>query len=33
MMVSAAIQFTGNERGGESGLDYFGARYYASAQG
>ena len=33
MMVSAAIQFTGNERGGESGLDYFGARYYGSSMG
>jgi RHS repeat-associated protein len=26
-------KFTGKERDGESGLDYFGARYYASAQG
>jgi RHS repeat-associated protein len=25
--------FTGKERDGETGLDYFGARYYASAQG
>jgi RHS repeat-associated protein len=26
-------KFTGKERDGESGLDYFGARYYASAHG
>jgi RHS repeat-associated protein len=26
-------KFTGKERDGESGLDYFGARYYASALG
>ncbi len=26
-------QFTGKERDGETGLDYFGARYYAAAQG
>jgi RHS repeat-associated protein len=26
-------QFTGKERDGETGLDYFGARYYSSAQG
>jgi len=26
-------KFTGKERDGESGLDYFGARFYASAQG
>jgi len=26
-------QFTSNERDNETGLDYFGARYYASAQG
>ena len=25
--------FTGKERDGESGLDYFGARYYGSALG
>jgi hypothetical protein len=27
------IQFTGKERYAESGLDYFGARYYSGAQG
>jgi RHS repeat-associated protein len=26
-------KFTGKERDGETGLDYFGARYYASTQG
>ena len=26
-------QFTGKERDAESGLDYFGARYYSGAQG
>jgi RHS repeat-associated protein len=26
-------KFTGKERDGESGLDYFGARYYSSTQG
>jgi RHS repeat-associated protein len=26
-------QFTGKERDGESGLDYFGARYFSGAQG
>ena len=26
-------QFTGKERDGETGLDYFGARYYSSSQG
>jgi len=28
-----APRFTGKERDGETGLDYFGARYFASAQG
>ena len=27
------LQFTGKERDSETGLDYFGARYFASAQG
>jgi RHS repeat-associated protein len=26
-------QFTGKERDAETGLDYFGARYYSGAQG
>jgi RHS repeat-associated protein len=26
-------QFTGKERDAETGLDYFGARYFSSAQG
>lgn len=30
---SARQKFTEKERDGETGLDYFGARYYASAQG
>jgi RHS repeat-associated protein len=30
---STRQRFTGQERDGETGLDYFGARYYASAQG
>ena len=29
----ALLQFTGKERDSESGLDYFGARYYGSALG
>ncbi len=28
-----AFEFTGKERDGETGLDYFGARYYAGVQG
>ena len=28
-----ALQFTGKERDAETGLDYFGARYYSGAQG
>ena len=32
-MSVAAPQFTGKERDGETGLDYFGARYMNSAQG
>ena len=28
-----ASHFTGKERDSESGLDYFGARYYASSMG
>jgi RHS repeat-associated protein len=31
--VGVRQQFTGKERDGESGLDYFGARYMSSAQG
>ena len=31
MLVSS--RFTGKERDSETGLDYFGARYYSSAQG
>ena len=27
------VRFTGKERDGETGLDYFGARYYSGAQG
>lgn len=30
---NARQRFTGKERDGESGLDYYGARYYSSAQG
>jgi RHS repeat-associated protein len=33
MQVSHSQHFTGKERDTESGLDYFGARYYASAMG
>jgi RHS repeat-associated protein len=37
MFLSAASdmtsQFTGKERDAETGLDYFGARYYSGAQG
>jgi len=31
--TTSTILFTGKERDGETGLDYFGARYYGSAQG
>jgi RHS repeat-associated protein len=31
--VTGAAEFTGKERDGETGLDYFGARYYSGAQG
>jgi RHS repeat-associated protein len=31
--VAKLCQFTGKERDSESGLDYFGARYYGSALG
>ncbi len=31
--VHCAYKFTGKERDAESGLDYFGARYYASSMG
>jgi RHS repeat-associated protein len=31
--VHFAYKFTGKERDAESGLDYFGARYYASSMG
>lgn len=30
---SAGIEFTGKERDGETGLDFFGARYYSGPQG
>jgi RHS repeat-associated protein len=32
-MTCAVTEFTGKERDAETGLDYFGARYLASAQG
>lgn len=32
-MMLAATGFTGKERDAETGLDYFGARYYSGAQG
>lgn len=32
-LCSQAYRFTGKERDAESGLDYFGARYYASSMG
>lgn len=31
--MSSASRFTGKERDSETGLDYFGARYFAGAQG
>ncbi|WP_162179815.1 RHS repeat-associated core domain-containing protein [Bryobacter aggregatus] len=31
--VTPAQRFTGKERDGETGLDYFGARYMSAAQG
>jgi RHS repeat-associated protein len=33
MTASGTVQFTGKERDAETGLDYFGARYYSGAQG
>lgn len=33
MMMRSAIGFTGKERDAESGLDYFGARYFSGAHG
>ncbi|MBI5085836.1 MAG: RHS repeat-associated core domain-containing protein, partial [Acidobacteria bacterium] len=33
MHVSTSLGITGKERDGETGLDYFGARYYSGAQG
>ncbi len=33
MTAMATTQFTGKERDAETGLDYFGARFMASAQG
>lgn len=33
MTATATIRFTGKERDAESGLDYFGARYFSGAQG
>jgi RHS repeat-associated protein len=32
-MPSGLIEFTGKERDAETGLDYFGARYFSAAQG
>ena len=32
-MTAAAAEFTGEERDAETGLDYFGARYFTGAQG
>ena len=32
-MTAKTLQFTGKERDGESGLDYFGARYFSGDQG
>lgn len=32
-MMHAATRFTGKERDAETGLDYFGARYFSGAQG
>jgi RHS repeat-associated protein len=32
-MIAAASEFTGKERDQETGLDYFGARYFSGAQG
>jgi RHS repeat-associated protein len=33
MSTTSTQQFTGKERDSETGLDYFGARYFSSAQG
>jgi len=33
VMIGDAGEFTGKERDQETGLDYFGARYYGSALG
>ena len=33
LIARTCAQFTGKERDAESGLDYFGARYYGSALG
>ena len=33
MIAASATEFTGKERDSETGLDYFGARYYSGAQG
>jgi RHS repeat-associated protein len=32
-MIGSNIEFTGKERDAETGLDYFGARYFSGAQG
>jgi RHS repeat-associated protein len=32
-LLERRYKFTGKERDTESGLDYFGARYYASSMG
>jgi len=33
LQISRSSEFTGKERDGETGLDYFGARYFSGAQG
>ena len=33
MTAIETIRFTGKERDAETGLDYFGARYFSGAQG
>ena len=32
-MIAAASEFTAKERDAETGLDYFGARYFSGAMG
>ena len=33
LQMHLACRFTGKERDSETGLDYFGARYFSAAQG